>query len=120
MFGPVSFANVQSVDVEAPLGPTFGEFKQLNDETWTVPVTLPTQTVQGAPITKLTQLAIVTAPTLDRGSSMETLLAIPDIFKVVIDLDPTANPPGSTVDVQFSVTKLGDAQDVAGACSDGI
>lgn len=125
-YGPVTFAEAQSVDDSAPGAPAFVSIEQPQgqNDTFACLVRLPELDADGSELTGLTKLAVATATRTDdlnpfEGKSMEEILALgPDAPSVVVELDPATNPPGSEVAVSLPVTQLGSNQQFAAACSD--
>lgn len=126
-YGPVAFSTSQSVDESAPGAPMFVSIEQPGNQndSFTCKIRLPDADANGTtPPSGLKKLAVATT-TKDgdtnpyEGKSMEEILAMgPESPSVVTDLDPTANPPGSEVDVKLPITLLGSSQEFAAACAD--
>ena len=123
-YGPVTFAELGTIDITEPGAPTFSSVAQITNDLIEAAVILPNADSDGSPLTGLTKLAIASLPIPDdqnplAGLSMEDILAIPDVWTRTIQVSPP-NTPEATTTFAVPVLRRGSRQVIAVACSDDV
>lgn len=120
-YGPVSVANLVTLDLVSPGMPVFVSLTQVDNRIIRLIIAIPTMDANGDNLSGLSKLTVVSAVMIGgvnpfAAKSMTEILALSGIQKTDVALVPADAGQQKTVEV--AIMNLGGTQAFAAACSD--